>query len=349
MPDIPAKMRALVLKQDGYSGTATGPSIEHLSDWCALAEIPVPQPKASEVLVRIGLANVNPSDLHYIKGEYGQPRRKGVPAGFEGMGEVVAAGEDEAAQKLLGQRVAVSASRGGSGVWAEYALTDARAVVPLHPKLSDADAAALIVNPMTAWAMLDLVRQAGAKGFVMTAGASQLGKLMARLAKEMGLACVATVRREEHRSPLEGLGVGTVLNTERDDFDEMLVAAMRQVQPTILLDAVADRHSAEIFAAMPAGARWVIYGKLSPEAPALPNLGQMVFMRKKIEGFWLTEWMARASPESRRAAFEKVQERFVSGAWKTDVAATLSLDEALDGLAEALSGLNRGKVLIKPS
>ena len=348
MPPIPDNMRALVLRYDGYSGTAEGPSIASLSDWCALLEVPTPRPTGSEVLVRIGLANVNPSDLHYIKGEYGQPRRKGVPAGFEGMGEIVAAGDDEAAQKLIGQRVAVSVARSGSGVWAEYALTDAKAVVPLHPKLADEDAAALIVNPMTAYAMLHLVKETGAKAFVMTAGASQLGKLMASLADEMGLATVATIRSEAHRSPLEGMGVGTVVNTEREDFEEMLVLAMRNVQPVVMLDAVADRHSADIFAAMPAGARWVIYGKLSPESPKLPNLGQMVFMKKRIEGFWLTEWMAKASPEARRQAFTAVQERFVSGAWKTDVAAILPLDDAEDGLADALSGLNRGKVLIRP-
>ncbi|MBP0616164.1 alcohol dehydrogenase catalytic domain-containing protein [Jiella mangrovi] len=348
MAEIPARMKALILKKDGFSGTSDGPTIESLADWCELAEIDVPRPSGTEVLVRVGLGNVNPSDLHYIKGEYGQPRRKGVPAGFEGMGEVIAAGDDEGAQKLIGQRVAVSTSRGGSGVWAEYALTDAKAVVPLHPKLADEDAAALIVNPMTAYAMLHLVKEAGGKAFVMTAGASQLGKLMATLAREMGLACIATVRREEHRSPLEGLGVGTVLNTEREDFNEMLVMAMRQVQPTVMLDAVADGHSADIFAAMPAGARWVIYGKLSTKSPTLPNLGQMVFMKKKIEGFWLTEWMAKASPEARKEAFTTVQERFVSGAWKTDIADILPLGEAEEKLADALSGLNKGKVLIRP-
>jgi len=348
MTSLPDYMKALVLKHDGYSGTAEGPTIERLSDWVELQEIPLPKPSGSDVLVKVGLANVNPSDLHYIKGEYGQPRREGTPAGFEGMGEVVAAGEDEAAQALVGQRVSVSASRGGSGTWAEYALTSASAVVPLHPKLRDEDAAALIVNPVTAWAMVHLVREAGAKSFVMTAGASQLGKLMAPLAKDMGLGTIATVRREEHRSPLEGLGVGTVLNTAREDFEDMLVMAMRQHAPTIMLDAVADKSSAEIFAAMPANSRWIIYGKMSPEAPALPNLGQMVFMKKVIEGFWLAEWMTRASPEQRKQAFTEVQDRFIAGKWTTDVAAKLPLEESVDGLADALSGLNRGKVLVRP-
>ncbi|NDV87851.1 alcohol dehydrogenase catalytic domain-containing protein [Aurantimonas aggregata] len=348
MAALPDTMHALVLKHDGYSGTSDGPTITDLKDWVSLEEISVPKPGARQVLIKIGLANVNPSDLHYIKGEYGQPRRQGAAAGFEGMGEVVAAGEDEASRTLIGQRVAVAAGRTGTGVWAEYALADAAAVVPLAPGLRDEDAAALIVNPMTAWAMVDLVRDYGSSAFVMTAGASQLCKLMASLARDRDMHAIAVVRREEHRAMLEGLGAGTVLNSAREDFDELLVQAMKETKPRVLLDAVADQDAATIFTAMPAGARWVIYGKLSPEAPKLPGLGQMVFMKKVIEGFWLAEWMARATPEQRVEGFTEVQKRFLSGAWQTDVAETIPLAEAPDRLAAALDGMNRGKVFLRP-
>lgn len=348
MADIPDTMHALTLLHDGYSGTSEGPQLDDLARWVALQDVSVPKPEGRQVLVKIGLANVNPSDIHYIKGEYGQPRRKGTPAGFEGMGTVVGAGEDEEAQGLVGQRVAVSTSQGGSGTWAQYALTDKAAVVPLAKGLKDEDGAALIVNPMTAYAMVDLVQKAGAKSFVMTAASSQLGKLMASLGREKGLHSVATVRREAHRSPLEGLGAGTVLNTERDDFSTMLDQAMKQHAPTILLDAVGDTSSATIFRAMPAGSRWILYGKMSPEVPKLPDLGQLVFQMKTIEGFWLSEWMRTASMEDKKAGFETVQKRFISGAWATDVSRILPLDEAAGNLATAMEGANKGKVLLKP-
>ncbi|RFC63680.1 oxidoreductase [Fulvimarina endophytica] len=344
MSDLPNTMKALVLKNEGYAETMEGPSLDDLSRWASLEEIEVPSPGERQVVVRMALANVNPSDLHYIKGEYGKPREKGRPAGFEGCGTVVAAGEK--ARGLVGKRVTVSTSQGGSGTWAEYAMTDMAAVIPAPDGLKDEDAAALLVNPMTAWAMVDLVAEAGAKSFVMTAGSSQLGKLIASLAKERGLHSIATVRREEHRSMLEGLGVGTVLNVERDDFGAMLKEAMKQHGPTVMLDAVGDKASARIFEAMPAGARWVLYGKLSPEVPALPNLGQLVFMKKKIEGFWLTEWMEDASAEKKQDAVRQVQQRFIEGRWTTDVAAKLTLSQAPEKLASALEGMNRGKVLL---
>ncbi|MFC3119164.1 alcohol dehydrogenase catalytic domain-containing protein [Jhaorihella thermophila] len=55
--------------------------------------MPVPQPGPGQVLVKMRMSSVNPSDQHFIKGEYGQPRIKGAPAGFEGCGDVVAAGD----------------------------------------------------------------------------------------------------------------------------------------------------------------------------------------------------------------------------------------------------------------
>lgn len=348
MADLPDTMNALVLKFDGYSGTSEGPQIDDLNDWVELKTMPVPHPGERQVLIKVGLANVNPSDLHYIKGEYGQPRRVGTAAGFEAMGTVVATGGAEAAKTLMGKRVAFSSSQGGTGAWAEYALTDAGAAIPLANGLADADGAALIVNPLTAYAMVNLAKDHGANSFVMTAGASQLCKLMASFAKDIGLHAIAAVRREEQRSTLEGLGAGTVLTTAREDFEEMALQAMRQNRPTVLLDAVADQHSATLFSMMPASSRWVIYGKLSPEAPRLPGLGQMVFMKKVIEGFWLTEWLGTASPDQRRDAFSAVQKRFLSGAWRTDVAATIALTEAPSTLAGALDGMNRGKVMLKP-
>lgn len=343
----PQTMPALVLNEDGYSGTSTGPAIERLSDWVSLDNIPVPRPTGGQVLIEVGLANINPSDLHYLKGEYGQPRRKGVPAGFEGMGTVVEAGPTADAS-LIGKRVAFSVVPNGSGGWAKYALTEGAAVAPLMEGLRDEDGAALIVNPLTAFAMVRLVKAHGTKAFVMTAGASQLCKLMASFARDEGLAAIAVVRREDHREMLTTLGAAEVLNAAADDFDAQLQAVVKEHGPTILLDAVADDVSAKIFAAMPRKARWVIYGKLSTDDPTLPALGQMVFMGKVIEGFWLTEWMRKASAEQRMEAFVTAQTRFVKGVWRTDVAEIVPLGEAPERLAGALKGMNRGKVLIRP-
>ncbi len=341
---LPAAMQALVTREGGYANNP-GPRIDALGDWCELRELPVPEPAEGQVVVRVGLASVNPSDLHYVKGSYGQPRIAGGAAGFEGMGEVVA-GKGKAAEGLVGARVAFVAPQ--AGAWAEYVALDHSIVIPLRPDLRDEDAAAQIVNPLTAMAMFDLVREAKAEAFVASAAASQLGKLLAGLARDEGLPMIALVRRESQLELLKEKGAAEALLTTAPDLAERFAEAARRLKPRVLLDAVADQVSADLFFAMPNRARWVVYGQLDAAGPHLPQIGSLIFTGKRIEGFWLSDWMRTASQDRRVGVVQEVQARFADGRWRTDVTATLSLAEALDGLAEALKTPD-GKVMIRPN
>ena len=344
MVDIPAHMQALVLRQSGFSGTAEGPSITTLDPFLELKTIPVPVPAAGQVLVEVKLANINPADLHFIKGEYGLPRVEGRPAGFEACGTVVAAGEG--AEPLVGKRVAFVANHSGS--WAEYALTDAAACVPVLDAIEDTDAAAFFVNPMTAIAMFGEVKATGSKSFILSAGASQLCKLIAGLAKEEGYSAISLVHRAEQVENVKRLGAAHVVDISQPGSAEALTALIRAEKPRIFLDAVADQICSDVFAAMPAKTQWVIYGKLSPQAPALSMAGQFVFMEKQILGFWLTKWLREEKPDTVKTAGAKVMEMFATGKWKTDIAAIVPLSEAHDRLPDLLSGANTGKVMLAP-
>ena len=344
MTQISDTMRALIQTADGYSGTSEGPAISDAAPYLEDAHIPVPTPAKGQVLIKLRVASVNPSDLHFIKGEYGQPRRKGVPAGFEGCGDVVAAGEG--AEALIGKRVAFAVSPHGSGAWAEYALTDAVACIPLRSDVSDIDGSAQIVNPLTAMAMVDIAAGEG-DAFVISAATSQLGKLMISLAKDMDLKVIALVRRTEAVTPLKDLGATEVLVTTDPDFTNQFAAASRAHKPRVFLDAVSDQISETVFTLMPNNARWVSYGKLGTDAPVLTQMGQFIFMGKRIEGFWLTNWMRNTSLADQARVVGEVQARFSDGRWKTDVAATLTLSEVIEGLADATK-LTDGKVIITP-
>ncbi|MBL4872829.1 MAG: zinc-binding dehydrogenase, partial [Rhodobacteraceae bacterium] len=279
MADIPDTMRALIQLEDGYSGKSEGPAISDAALYLEEAQIPVPVPAKGQVLIKLRVASVNPSDLHFIKGEYGQPRRKGSPAGFEGCGDVVVAGEG--AEGLVGKRVAFAVSPSGSGAWAEYALTDAIASIPLRADISDIDGAAQIVNPLTAMAMVDIAAKDG-DAFVISAATSQLGKLMIGLAKDMKLKVIALVRREEAVASLKTLGATEVLVTTAPDFADQFATISRALKPRVFLDAVSDQICETVFTLMPNNARWVSYGKLGTEAPRLTQMGQLIFMGKRI-------------------------------------------------------------------
>lgn len=343
---IPSEMNALLVTNDGYAAMPSGTALEAMEPYVEAGRIAVPQPKGSQVLIKVRLASINPSDVMLIKGQYGQPRVKGRPAGFEGVGVVVATGEDPAAQAMTGKRVAF-ATGGHWGSWAEYAMADAAACIPLVDGVRDEDGAALIVNPLTALAMFDIVREDGEKAFVLTAGASQLSKLIMGVARDEGFRPIAIVRRDEQIPHLKEVGAAHVLNSEAADFGAKLKEVMAAEQPRIFLDAVTGPVAGAIFDAMPKRARWIVYGRMDPSTTPIPQPGQLIFMLKRIEGFWLTDWMRRMPLERKAHAVLEAQKRFVDGRWATDVTAVVPLAEAMKRVPEELAKPN-GKVFIRP-
>ena len=347
-------MKALLLKGSGYAKPeGTDFTLKSLEPFLEPGEIDEPELGEGEVRIAVSLASVNPSDEMFIQGLYGQPRVQGNAAGFEGVGEVVESGGGPIADGLVGQRVAFAAAPGKPGAWSERAVAVAATCIPLRPDVRDEDGAAMIVNPLTALAMFDIVRQAaekpgGSKAFIVSAGASQLCKLMINIARDEGFEPIALVRRDSQIELLEGHGAAKVLNVTADDFARDMAATVRAMKPRIFLDAVANQTSADVFHAMPKHARWIVYGKLDAEPPTIMEPGQLIFLSKRIEGFWLTRWMMEEPLDVKMRAIQTAQSRFASGEWKTDVTAVVPMSEAMDRLPDELAKPD-GKVFIDPA
>ncbi|MBN8293109.1 zinc-binding dehydrogenase [Rhodobacter sp. NTK016B] len=335
--------QALALREGGF---AKGPRPQVPGDLHAhleLREIELPEPGEGQVLVEVILSPVNPSDFFYLQGAYGQPRQQGHAAGFEGCGRVIAAG-GAAGEKLVGKRVAFLGS--GSGSWATHAVAEAALCIPLSDAVRDVDGAALVVNPLTAVALVERGR-AGGEAFILNAAASQLGRLMLGLARDEGLKPIAVIRRPGEEDALREAGATEVLVSSEPDFMAKAQAAIKALKPRVLLDAVGDQATADLFFTMPSGAAWVSYGKMSEEAPSLTQMGQFIFMGKTIEGFWLSRELLSAPPERSAKVIAQVQKRFASGAWSTRVAEEIPLDQALDRILPAYAS-GAGKVMIRP-
>lgn len=341
---VPRTTIALTLREGGYATEPVPQVPDTLEPFLELRETLLPEPGDGQVTIEVIQAPVNPSDLFFVQGGYGQPRRAGLPAGFEGVGTVLA-GRGRTAEALVGQRVAFLGT--GSGSWASHAVSDAALCIPLRDELRDEDGATLIVNPLTAIALVEYARESGSTAFVVNAAGSQLGRLMLSLANDEGLQAIAVIRRPEDREELRELGAAEVLVSSDTDFADQTQAVVRSLKPRMLLDAVGDQVAADLFFAMPARSAWVSYGKMGGEAPELARMGQFIFMGKRIEGFWLSHWLPAQQPAKRANLIAKVQERFATGKWETRVAATLPLSEAV---ADILPQYRRseGKVLLKP-
>ncbi|MBI5496779.1 MAG: zinc-binding dehydrogenase [Deltaproteobacteria bacterium] len=310
-----------------------------------VVELPVPTPADGEVLVRIAAAPINPSDAMFTRGLYGTRRPLPAIPGFEGAGTVVGHGGGAAGRALMGHRVAVAASA-GSGTWAEYVTVAASSCFPLLPSLSTEQGAMLVVNPLTAWALVDLARADGHKAVVQTAAAGQLGRMIVRLGQRLSVETLNVVRRPAQVQLLRGLGARHVLSTHEPDFDARLAALCRELSATLAFDAVAGDMSARVLRALPRGGRLVIYGALS-EAPCTINPGDLLFGRKRLEGFWLSDlFQASRLPTLLKGAVRVQQWHdpdFIS-----TVRARFPLERAPEALRAYAQDMTDGKVLLVP-
>jgi NADPH2:quinone reductase len=313
-----------------------------------VAQVPVPHPGPGEVLVKVFASPVNPSDLMFITGNYGI--KKPLPAipGFEGSGTVVEAGSGMMAGFMNGRRVACAAADAKSkgGLWAEYVVTSAQFCVPLGKKVEMEHAATMLVNPLTAWALVDEARRGGHRAAVQTAAASALGRMVVRLGQKFSLPVISVVRRSEQADLLRTLGAEHVLNSTDAGFDDELRRVCHKLGATIAFEAVAGEMSGRVLRAQPQGSRMLVYGGLSLK-PVQIDPGSLVFEGKHLEGFWLSAWM-RGNNLLRQLRIANQVQKLLAGELKTEIRARLPLEKAAEGAAQYAADMTAGKVLLVP-
>ena len=329
---IPATMRALELAT--YNGRLQ------------LVEKPVPKPGRGQVLVRIAATPINPSDLKFIGGGYGIRKPLPVVPGFEASGTVVATGGGLMAGFMSGRRVTCLAPDQGDGTWAEFMVADARKCIPLKKFVTLEQGAMMVVNPWTAWALMDTARRGGHRAAVHTAAASALGRMLLRLGQRFNFPIVHIVRRAEQVELLRGLGAPHVLNSTDADFDAKLKSLSETLGATIAFDPVAGEMTGRVLAAMPRGSRAVVYGSLSG-APCSVRPEQLLYEGKSVEGFWMVRWVAARGLLARLRIASQVQ-RLLATDFQTEVRERVPLERAAEAIREYKSHMTGGKILIVP-
>lgn len=310
-----------------------------------LVEKLVPEPKPGQVLVKVAAAAVNPSDLMFVRGLYGFTKSLPTVPGFEASGRVVA-GNGSYARLLVGRRVACGVQRSGDGTWAEYVATDALACLPLLPRVSLEQGATLLVNPLTAWALLERAKREGHRAVVQTAAASAVGQMIVRLARRERLPAIHVVRRAEQVDQLRALGAEIILNSSDADFEGALRRHSHALQATVAFDAVAGDLPGRLLTAMPRESKVVVYGALSEQATRV-SPQDLIFRRGQLEGFWLSDYLAglRAPGLLRRAV--RVQ-RALATDLQVKVRARVPLEGAVEAIERYQARMSEGKVLLVP-
>jgi NADPH:quinone reductase len=227
----------------------------------AIASVDVPRPGPDDVIVRMEAAPINPSDLGLLFGpadmtaataegttdrpvitapvpeaamgavaaRIDQP----MPVGNEGAGIVVAAGDSEAAQALLGKTVGFV----GGASYSQYRTAPAGMVLPMPNGTQPADAASWFVNPLTALGMIETMKTEGHTALAHTAAASNLGQMLNKACLADGIQLVNIVRRPDQAELLTSLGAKYVCNSSDADFKSQLTDALEATGATLAFDA----------------------------------------------------------------------------------------------------------------
>ena len=190
-------------------GTGGGPDV------LRLAQGPVPEVGAGDVLIEVVAAGVNRPDCLQRSGRYPPPKDASPYLGLEVAGRVVALGQG-VTEWSLGDEVCALTNGGG---YAEYAIAPAGQVLPVPKGLSLLEAAALPETAFTVWAnVFERGRLAAGESILVHGGSSGIGLTAIQLAKARGATVYCTVGSAQKAEACLAQGADAAIDYRRQDF-----------------------------------------------------------------------------------------------------------------------------------
>jgi len=180
-----------------------------------LVDLPVPQPKPNEALVKIQAVGVNFIDVYNREGRYKTPLP--LVLGQEAAGTVSAVGS-EARGVAVGDRVGYTSVLGS---YAEYAVVPADRLVKIPAGVSEREAAAALLQGMTAhYLVYDTYPLKKGETALVHAAAGGVGLLLVQMAHNIGARVIATVSTDEKAKLARAAGADEVILYTQTDFEE---------------------------------------------------------------------------------------------------------------------------------
>jgi NADPH:quinone reductase-like Zn-dependent oxidoreductase len=300
-----------------------------------------PEPEPGEVRVRVAVRPINPSDLLTVRGLYG--RKPALPAtpGYEGVGRIEAIGPG-VTRWSVGQRVI---PMGPAGTWQEQIVHPAAQLISVPDEVPDPIAAQFVVNPLTAWLLLQEVPLPPGGWILQTAAGSTLGRILVQMARLRGLRTINVVRRAEHVAELYQLGADEVVDLGHEDLKARVEAATGGAGVAVALDAVAGGLAEEVLRTLSPGGTLVVYGTLSMQHVPLDG-SLLIFRGVAVRGFWLSSWFQTSTAQARTQVFGEVMSMLARGMVKPPVDSEFDLADHRAAIVRAQTPGRHGKVLL---
>lgn len=178
-------------------------------------DIPTPDPGEGQVRVKMAAAGLNYIDTYHRTGLY--PMDLPMTPGLEGAGTVDAVGPGVTEVKV-GDQVAFSAA---IGAYAEYNLVTPDKLVPVPDGVDLAQAAAVMLQGMTAHYLAYSVCPLNDSSSVLVhAAAGGTGQLLIQLLKKIGVTVIGTVSTAEKEQLARAAGADHIIRYTEADFEE---------------------------------------------------------------------------------------------------------------------------------
>ncbi len=201
---IPDTMRAAAIDRFG------GPAV------LKLKRLPVPRPRAGQVLIRLDTAGIGVWDPEVRQGEVELGRKQGFPRviGNDGAGMVVAVGKAVRRFKV-GDRVYAYAFQGG--FYAEYVAVPTGDVARIPPGLSPREAGALGADGITALCGLETLRLKAGETLMILGASGGIGHIAVQLAKRIGAKVLGVASQADGVALVRRLGADDAVDGRKDD------------------------------------------------------------------------------------------------------------------------------------
>ena len=309
-----------------------------------LSEVPDPEPRAGEVLVRVAAAGVNRADVLQRQGHYAPPPGESDVPGLEVSGTIEALG-DGVEGWSVGDEVCALLSGGG---YAELVRVPAGQLLPVPAGVSLINAAALPEVTCTVWSNVFLTAnlQPG-ETLLVHGGSSGIGTMAIQLGRAIGAVVAVTAGSPEKLAACADLGAEVLVNYREEDFVERVMAATDGAGADVVLDNMGAKYLARNVSVLATGGRLVVIGMQGGTRAEL-DLG--VLLRKRAA---VIATSLRARPLGEKATIvaavrEHVWPLIEAGEVRPVVMSRHPLADAAAAHRELEASAHIGKILLTP-
>ncbi len=318
-----------------------------------IEDIPVQEPGPGEVRIQVEAFALNRAEVYFREAQYIHAPNLPSRLGYDAAGVVDAVG-DGVTNVAVGDRVSTypAFNQGDYGVYGEWAIVPAHAVMRYPDNLSPEEAATTGVQYMTGYfALFEHGKLKAGDHILITAASSSTGVAAIDLAKAVGATVIATTRTSAKKQQLLDFGANYVIATQEENLAEAVKRITNNKGVNVIYDPIAGKNL-EVFADIIASTGAIIlYGvlDLSPITfPLFPLLikGANVHPYKVFDftGLPILDLPIKSEAVERAKAF--IVNKLKDGSLKPVIAKTFALDEVADAHRFMESNEQVGKIVV---